>query len=334
MLGNGAHRAIISLMIVKRNQVVLQDILQALSDGKFHSGVAMAQHMGVSKTHIHHMIHELMALGIDISAVRGRGYRIYGGLDLLDLREIKQALPGVYTDIRLQTGSTNDDCRHTFMSNKEDFVLSSAELQTAGRGRRGKHWSSPFAKHLYASFGFTLSLPLTRVSGITLAAGVVVARLLDKLGVKGVGVKWPNDIWVESRKIAGILTEVVGDAQGPCTVVIGLGLNIYPVNMVLDKHQEVTYLCEHGVTLSRTQILTKLTQAMLTLRDTYEREGFTGFQAIWQDYDLLAGQDISVAMTDRVIEARCLGISEEGLLQIDKPPYTLVSGDVSVRPSS
>lgn len=312
---------------------MLHDILRQLSDGSFHSGVELAQQLGVSKTSIHNKIQEMLALGIDVSAVRGKGYRIYGGVDLLDADILAQRLPGVCLDIRLKTASTNDDCRQLLAKNGDKFVLCSAELQSAGRGRRGKAWVSPFAKHIYLSVGFTLSLPLSHVSGITLAAGVVLAKLLDDLGVKGVAVKWPNDIWIGEQKVAGILTEVVGDAQGPCSVVIGLGLNVHPVVMKLDKQQGVTYVRDHGIRSSRTELLVKLGQALINLSHTYEREGLGAYLALWQQYDFLRAKRITVTLHDRAIEATCLGITKEGLLKIDEHPFELSSGEVSVRPT-
>lgn len=312
---------------------MLHDILRQLSDGSFHSGVELAQRLGVSKTTIHNKIQEMLALGIDVSAVRGKGYRIYGGLDLLDIPLLEQRLPGVYRDIRLKTASTNDDCRQSLSKSVDDrVVLCSAELQSAGRGRRGKAWVSPFAKHVYLSVGFKLSLPLSHVSGITLAAGVVVAKLLDDLGVKGVAVKWPNDIWIGEQKVAGILTEVVGDAQGPCSVVIGLGLNVHPVAMKLDKQQAITCIREHGVHSSRTELLVKLTNALIAMRHTYEREGLAAYLPLWQRYDLLRGKRITISLHDQAIDATCLGITKEGLLKIDEPPFEFSSGEVSVRP--
>lgn len=314
---------------------MLHDILQLLSDGSFHSGVELAHLLGVSKTTIHNKIQEMLALGIEVSAVRGKGYRIFEGLDLLDVPALAQRLPGINLDIRLKTASTNDDCRQRLSTSGDRLVLCSAELQSAGRGRRGKAWVSPFAKHLYVSLGFTLSLPLSHVSGITLAAGVVVAKLLDDLGVKGVAVKWPNDIWIGGEKVAGILTEVVGDAQGPCSVVIGLGLNVHPVAMKLDKQQGVAFIREHGVHMSRTEILVKLTHALIAMRNTYEREGLAAYLPLWQRYDFLRTKRIMIALHDRVIEATCLGITQEGLLRIDEPPFDLSSGEVSIsRPLS
>jgi BirA family biotin operon repressor/biotin-[acetyl-CoA-carboxylase] ligase len=272
-------------------------------------------------------------MGVEVSAVRGKGYRIYGGVDLLNTQRINQSLPDCHTHISLKTGSTNDDCRRLLAQGVSKIVMCSAELQSAGRGRRGKLWTSPFAKHLYVSVGLRLSLPLMHVSGITLAAGVVIARVLSALGVKEVAVKWPNDIWIGDAKVAGILTEVVGDAQGPCEVVIGLGLNVHPVSMKLDKQQNITFIREHGAQISRTELLILLARAFVTMRDTYEKLGLSAYLSGWQEYDLLRSKQVTISLHDQVIKAKCLGITAEGMLKIDAPPYELSSGEVSVRPN-
>lgn len=311
---------------------MLRDILRRLSDGNFHSGVDLAQAYALSKTTIHNKIKDIAALGVEVSALRGRGYRIYEGLDLLDADQIAHSLLHTQTHITLKSASTNDECRQLLANNANQPVVCSSELQTAGRGRRGKTWSSPFAKHIYLSVGFTLSLPLAHVSGITLATGVVVARLLDELGVASVGVKWPNDIWINGSKVAGILTEVVGDAQGPCSVVIGLGVNVYPTQMKLDKHQKIAYLKEGDVKQSRTELVIKLASTILTMRDHYEKHGLSAYMADWDRYDILRSKPVTVSLHDQQLAANCLGITKEGLLKIDVSPYELSSGEVSVRP--
>ncbi|WP_235263807.1 biotin--[acetyl-CoA-carboxylase] ligase [Nitrincola sp. A-D6] len=205
-------------------------LLTLLSDGAFHSGRELGEALQISRTAVWKQIKALEALGLEVFSIRGRGYRIPGGVDLIDLDRLKSLLESTSSifleevDLRLSTGSTNElaleGLRHGVHRG-----LYVAEQQTAGRGRRGRQWVSPFASGLYFSLAWRFRCGVTALEGLSLTVGLALKRVLDKAGYADIGVKWPNDLLVNGKKLAGVLIEVTGDTAVESQLVIGIGMN-------------------------------------------------------------------------------------------------------------
>ncbi|KFN51984.1 hypothetical protein N790_13200, partial [Arenimonas malthae CC-JY-1] len=193
-----------------------------------------------------------------------------------------------------------------------------AERQTAGRGRRGRAWASPLAAHVYLSLSRRFDGGIAALQGLSLAVGVAAVQALHGLGYRDVGLKWPNDLMVGSRKLGGILVELRGDAAGPLHVVVGLGLNVaMPPSAAETIDQPWCDLA--GLSPrppSRQAVATALLDALLPMLARFEREGLAPWREAWARHDLLAGKAVRVQEGPRVVEGVALGLAEDGALRL------------------
>ena len=201
---------------------MLKALLSILSDGEYHSGDALGRRLGVSRTAIWKQLKKIGDLGVVLESVKGKGYRLPGGLDLLDPATINKSLTPLASemlstlDVFEVVDSTNVIALSRAMEGAHGY-LCTAEQQTAGKGRRGKVWASPYASSLYISAVWEFPSGAAALEGLSLAVGVAVVDALTQAGLENVQLKWPNDILCGGRKLAGILLEVAGDLSGPCS---------------------------------------------------------------------------------------------------------------------
>ncbi|WP_338061213.1 biotin--[acetyl-CoA-carboxylase] ligase [Kushneria phosphatilytica] len=178
----------------------VRDLVRVLSDGQFHSGEQLGEAFGVSRTAIWKQLQKLETLGIVLEAVRGRGYRIAQPLELLDggrivaglSRESRQQLSRLFIESQLE--STNTFLLERFAQGAGHAEVCVAEVQTAGRGRRGRTWHGRWGAGIHFSLGWRFDSGVAAIEGLSLALGVRMAELLDPLGVD-VRLKWPNDLF-------------------------------------------------------------------------------------------------------------------------------------------
>lgn len=208
-------------------------LIQLLADGERHSGAALAAELGISRAAVCKAVARAsQKLGLDILAVKGQGYRLTAPLELLDPRDIQARLSSAVREhagpIHCfdQIDSTNAWLLEQSTQGAASGTCVLAERQTAGRGRRGRVWHSPFGSNLYLSMLWRFDAGPAALGPLSLAAGTAVAQALQYLGVSGVQLKWPNDIHWQARKLGGLLIEVAGETHGPSQAVLGLGLNI------------------------------------------------------------------------------------------------------------
>jgi len=194
-------------------------LLRLLQDGRFHSGSALGEALGISRSAVWKQLQRAEAeLGLVVHRVRGRGYRVAQPLSLLDGARLQSACVALDWDFRLlpETDSTNAQAmRHLEVGNRAPCLLL-AERQLAGRGRRGRYWVSPFAENLYYSLALRLDGASQPIEALSLTAGLALLKTLQDAGLHQAGLKWPNDVLVGARKIAGILLELSGDPAGLC----------------------------------------------------------------------------------------------------------------------
>ena len=199
-------------------------LLKLLKDGRFHSGQALGAALGVSRSAVWKQLQLLEAeLGLSIHKVRGRGYQLAAPLTLLDPAAIKQLAPSCDWSVLVfdSIDSTNAEALRAIEHGQSAPFLVLAERQTAGRGRRGRKWVSPFAENIYYSLVLRIEGGMRQLEGLSLVVGLAVMQTLRELGVSAAGLKWPNDVLVGQKKIAGILLELVGDPADVCHVVLG-----------------------------------------------------------------------------------------------------------------
>lgn len=325
-----------------RTETECDQLLRLLADGKFHSGQVLAHSLGIGRSAVWKRIRRLQdVFDIRIDAVRGRGYRLRSALELLSVDLIDAYFSSATREkietvtCVMSTGSTNslasDDppCR----SNLARVWFS--EHQSAARGRRGRQWVCSFADNIYLSLAWRFERPMSELGALSLVAGVAVCEALAECGIKGHGLKWPNDIVHSGRKLAGILVEVSGEASGPATAIIGLGVNVsVPDDVAASIDQPWVDLAALGAAqVSRNHLAGLLTDLLVSACAEFARDGLPAFVPRWQRFDVLVGQCIRVQSANRVVEGHYAGISPHGALLLDGETGRSehLAGEVSVR---
>ncbi|KGE02918.1 bifunctional biotin--[acetyl-CoA-carboxylase] ligase/biotin operon repressor BirA [Pseudohaliea rubra] len=317
------------------------DLIRRLADGEFHSGEVLAGELGVSRTAVWKQLAHLEALGITLESVRGRGYRIPGGLDLLDAAAVQAALPAEAAalvaglDIVDSVDSTNAALLREAPGPVGRGRICAAERQLAGRGRRGRSWASPFARNLYVSVGWTFAQGAAALEGLSLAVGVALAEALEELGLAGVALKWPNDLLAGDAKLGGVLIELSGDADGPCRVVVGMGLNVRMPAAASTIDQPWTDLATlaGGTAPSRSRLLAAVLGRVLPLLAGYGSAGFAPWQARWEALDAFAGAPVQVLSGETRLAGVARGVDERGALLLETATglRPIHGGEVSLR---
>lgn len=324
-----------------------EQVLARLADGAFHSGEALAGALGVSRTAIWKCVRNLVSLGIDINAVPKRGYRLPQAVELFDADALlKSVSPATRARIRrlqcaLVTDSTNAQLLavQDLPTGQADVYL--AELQTAGRGRRGRSWTAPFGSGICLSVSWQFPEVPRQLSALSLAIGVAVVRALKELGLQDVRLKWPNDLQAGRGKLGGILIELRAESSGPAYVVIGLGLNFrLPARTRTEFASagiEAADLADANPKheLRRSRCTSAILDRMLEALVEFERHGLQSFAREWREADALAATGARVQFGDRTFQGIARGIDEDGALLLETPGQLLRfnSGEVTVRPA-
>lgn len=318
-------------------------LLPLLADGEFRSGQELADVMGVSRTAVWKQVNRLVAeSGIAIESVKGKGYRIPGGIDLLDQAQIIGALDArprallTHLDILDCVDSTNAEVLRRAGEGACSGLVCSAEQQTAGRGRRGRQWVSPYASNLYLSLLWEFSQGAAALEGLSLAVGVGVARALHACGVPAVQLKWPNDVLYHGAKLGGILLEMTGDAAGSCRVVIGVGLNVAMPQAAAGAIEQAwtdVRTIAPAPHPGRNRLLAALLNELLPLAADFEQAGFARWRDQWQALDAFADAPVVLTTGAGQLQGIASGVDARGALQLDTAAgmQTIYGGEISLR---
>lgn len=319
--------------------------MRLLADGATHSGTQLAAELGLTRAAVWKRIRQLDELGLQVQAQAGSGYRLAQPLELLDAEQILAACqPAVRSSLAALTlhwslPSTND-----YLLEQADAAAAAvclAEHQSGGRGRRGRRWLTPAGHGICLSLAWPFAEAPAQLHCLGLAVGTAVLEALRHCGVPGVQLKWPNDVMAGDAKLAGILIDVQGEADGPLRAVIGIGLNFYPAAALAAAVREAGGLppaavAELAPDVSRNALVAALLNALVNRLAAYPQQGFAGSIADWRDADYLRGRAVSVTGARGVQTGTARGIAADGQLQLDTASglIELLSGDVSVRPTS
>lgn len=317
-------------------------ILQRLKDGEFHSGESLGEHLGVSRTAVWKQLQKMEAMGLQLESVKGTGYRVAAGFELLDQQQIRSqltvssALKPSQLEIFQSIDSTNRYLRER--ADNPDYARSIvlAESQSGGRGRRGKTWVSPFAANIYMSILWDFERGAEALEGLSLAVGVAVRRALLEVGVEDVQLKWPNDIYIGHKKLGGILLEMLGDPAGQCSVVVGVGINVsMPVQAAEAIDQDWTDISSQlAGPISRNRLAASLISHILVVLDSFQISGFGPYRDEWQSADAFRGQQATVTTVRDVISGTVVGVDNDGALQMklaDGEIQRFIGGELSLR---
>jgi BirA family biotin operon repressor/biotin-[acetyl-CoA-carboxylase] ligase len=318
-------------------------LLGLLSDRETVSGTELARRLGISRAAVWKQIEALRAAGVAIDTCASRGYRLARALDPLDATAIRNALStaarkrlgALETHWKLDSTSSELGRRAADM---RDCSFIFAEMQTAGRGRRGRDWLSPPAGNLYFSCLKRFEGGYAALSGLSLAVGVAVLRALEDSGVRGAKLKWPNDLVVENAKLAGILIELGGEFLGPCQAVIGIGLNVHlptPVRAAINQPVIDLDALSKGVPPRRSALAAALIERLCEALEIFAERGFAAFADEYARYDALSGHALHVHDPSGAFDGVGAGVDARGALRVRTRGgmRTLDSAEVSVRPA-
>ena len=320
----------------------LYKLVRLLADGRFHSGEELASVCGITRAAIWKRMQRIdtdFQIGID--RVPGRGYRLSRPLALLDKDQIEsgmgpsQASALAALHLLPSVDSTNDYIARQPAVGVGNGAACLAEQQTAGRGRRGRSWVSVFGENIYLSLGYTFNLPLTQLSGLSVAAGVSLAQALARHGLKHHSLKWPNDIHSSGRKLAGILVDASGDMEGPSRAVIGLGLNMrLDTRVAAAIDQPWTDLSSEMTALPDRNLLAgNILSGLINACQVYETRGLQPFLNGWRQFDNYQGLQIDLHLGRKIISGRYVGLADDGGLILESAGSRKVfyAGEVSMR---
>jgi len=315
-------------------------LLKALIAGP-KTGIELAEMLGISRAAVWKRIEHLRAQGLDITALEFEGYMLHNPTTLLDTEEIHRLMqPQQNRDIRaihldFQTGSTQQNALASGAP-EQGVEVWLAECQTAGLGRRGKAWQSPPLSNIYCSVNRRFACSISALSGFSLAVAVMLAESLQRVCSAGkLQLKWPNDIWLDGKKCAGLLIQVRGEANGPCDVTLGFGVNVQmSAQAGRGIDQAWTSLAEHSASvLNRNVLIANMLSDLLRGFEQYQAHGLPAFIERWRALDGLQDQAISLVSGTTSIEGVARGVDQDGALLVehDNAISRYHSGEVSVR---
>ncbi len=315
-------------------------LLRLLADGDFHSGEEMAHSLDISRASVHNALQGVERYGITLHSVRGRGYQLARAMHWLDAAKITEHLGHARDSVQLEildhVPSSNILLLQRAAQGAPSGSVLAAEWQSAGRGRMGRVWHSGLGDALTFSLLWRFESGLAGLSGLSLAVGVAVVRALHELGVRDVGLKWPNDVLLHDGKLAGILLEAQGDMLGPSAVVIGIGINLSsPPQMSRQIDQAVSDLAMCGIPLQeRNRVLGVLLRHLAGMLSEFAASGFAPLRTEWESYHALQQRPARMLMPDGTsIEGVVRGVTDAGALRLQTAQGEQVfnSGEISLR---
>jgi BirA family transcriptional regulator, biotin operon repressor / biotin---[acetyl-CoA-carboxylase] ligase len=320
------------------------ELLRLLADGAMHSGEELAAALSISRAAVWKRLQQLESWGIACEARPGSGYRLEAPIDLLDEARIRERLPqasiGMLRNLEVHESleSTSDRLLAIGDLPAGRFDACLAEFQSAGRGRRGRHWVAPFASGLCLSINWSFRDAPAMLGALSLAAGVAALRALGRLEFRRLSLKWPNDILCGDSKLGGILIDLRGEAAGPAYVVVGIGINVRLPRAARERLAadgvEAVDLAALGRAPMRNELAAVLIAELVQALVEFGARGLAAFAEEWQAADALSGRPVRVLHGGQPLEGLARGVDGDGalLLDVDGARRRILTGEVSVRP--
>ncbi|MBB3325049.1 bifunctional biotin--[acetyl-CoA-carboxylase] ligase/biotin operon repressor BirA [Atlantibacter sp. RC6] len=317
---------------MKDNKIPLT-LISLLADGEFHSGEQLGEKLGMSRAAINKHIQTLRDWGVDVFTVPGKGYSLPEPIQLLDEALILSQIDAGSVSVLPVIDSTNQYLLdHLASLSSGDACI--AEYQQAGRGRRGRKWFSPFGANLYLSMYWRLEQGPAAAIGLSLVIGIVMAEVLHELGADQVRVKWPNDLYLHDRKLAGILVELTGKTGDAAQIVIGAGINL-AMRRVEEEvvNQGWINLQEAGIHIDRNKLAVRLINELRNALKIFEQDGLASFLGRWEKLDNFIHRPVKLIIGEKEIFGISRGIDEQGalLLEQDGVVKPWIGGEISLR---
>jgi BirA family biotin operon repressor/biotin-[acetyl-CoA-carboxylase] ligase len=323
-----------------------------LADGRVHSGPELAAVLGVSRAAVWKQVRQLGSLGIEVRALPGKGYQLSVPVELLSVAAVEAALSAeararvARLDVHWLLDSTSDELLRQPRAAPDRAHVCLAEYQSGGRGRRGRRWFAAAGEGLCLSVAWCFPQPPASLSCLGLAVGIGALRALRRVGAGDAQLKWPNDIVLGGRKLAGILVDVQGEAGGPLQIVAGVGVNYALSASTLSAVEAAgglrpASLAEArsgagGSLPGRARVAAALIDGILEVLREFAAQGFERLAGEWRAADSLQGSPITVMVDTGSCSGIASGISADGQLRVlvDGRIREFMTGDVSVRASA
>ncbi|MEE4412088.1 MULTISPECIES: bifunctional biotin--[acetyl-CoA-carboxylase] ligase/biotin operon repressor BirA [unclassified Serratia (in: enterobacteria)] len=317
---------------MKDSKVPLK-IIALLADGSFHSGEHLGEYLGMSRAAINKHIQTIREWGLDVFTVPGKGYSLPGPIQLLDADSILGRLVDKRVTVLPVVDSTNQYLldRITELQSGDACI---AEYQQAGRGRRGRQWISPFGANLYLSMFWRLDQGPAAAIGLSLVIGIVMAEVLQRLGAEDVRVKWPNDLYLNDRKLAGILVELTGKTGDAAHLVIGAGINLAMRESNANAiNQGWINLQEAGISIDRNELAATLLNELRQSLQQFEIDGLAPFISRWRALDNFIDRPVKLLIGEQQIFGIARGIDQQGALLLEQNGVInpFIGGEISLR---
>ena len=328
-------------------KTVKEHLVKSLASGQFVSGQLLGEQLGISRTAIAKHIKVLTEIGLDIYSVTGKGYKLAQPLHLLDKEKIislladeaspqakkKHDLPLI--EVHSLIDSTNDYLMRRLPNQVSSGQVCLAEYQSAGRGRRGRQWISPFGSQIYLSMYWHLEQGLSAAMGLSLVTALAVSDAVKAHSNVQVQLKWPNDIYLDGVKLAGILIDLEGQALEPSHCVIGIGLNLHmPAEAGKLIEQKWTDLQSHSeVKIDRNALSAQLIRCLRQRLQQHQQVGLVPMLEEWHTHDAFLNKRVKLITGERATHGICRGVNNQGalLLEVDGQIKPVYGGEVSLR---
>ena len=316
-------------------------ILKELKENDHVSGEQLGKKLNISRTAIWKHINELRKMGYSIESHTKSGYVLVKGTDMLLPEEVNFQLDTKVIGKRIvhysEVASTHDIADKLARDGAEEGTCVVAEKQTLGRGRMSRNWASPFKDGVYVSIILRPNLKPLHIIQIPLIAGVALVKAIKKTTYLAPSIKWPNDIFLSGRKVAGILTEVNCDIDTVHYIILGMGINVNTRSATLPKEIKdiATSLSEGcGHEVSRIDFLRNLLSELENVYSDFVANGFTNIGKQWMEHNNTIGSNITVHDGKNVFEGKATSIDEDGFLIIqtnDGQTQRIISADVTLK---
>ena len=311
-------------------------ILHLLADGQFHSGEALAQHFKVTRATIWNAVKHAESLGVEVFSVRGRGYKLPQAIELLDKNEVLKSIGEQRAWFNLQILDEVKSTNTYLMQNKSaaHATCVAAHIQTHGKGRRGRTWVSQLGASLTFSLLWRFQCGAAALSGLSLAVGVALIRALNALGVNDAQLKWPNDVLVDGKKLAGILIELQGDLEGPSAAVIGIGFNLNLPNKVLQSIDQPAIDLASIKAIDQNILLGTILKHLADVLSAFEQHGFIGLQAEWLSYHAYQNKQVKMLLPNGTEQIGMVkNVADDGILLVETSfgLQRFSAGEISLR---
>ncbi|HGM5493460.1 TPA: bifunctional biotin--[acetyl-CoA-carboxylase] ligase/biotin operon repressor BirA [Serratia fonticola] len=316
-----------------RDTTVPLKIISLLADGEFHSGEHLGESLGMSRAAINKHIQTIREWGLDVFTVPGKGYSLPATINLLDAERILDLLEDKRVTVLPVVDSTNQYLldRLAELTSGDACI---AEYQQAGRGRRGRQWISPFGANLYLSMFWRLEQGPAAAMGLSLVIGIVMAEVLQRLGADKVRVKWPNDLYLNDRKLAGILVELTGKTGDAAQLVLGAGINMAMRDSNASQiDQRWINLQEAGISIDRNELAAKLLNELRSSLRQFEIDGLAPFISRWRQLDNFIDRPVKLLIGEQQIFGIARGIDQQGALLLEQEGVIkpFIGGEISLR---